>query len=356
MSKGKKPPVEFNIGLMVNKEGRPALDGRFSVPRLLNTSAALSVEASISSLVAHAFNVRYSLPLDSNWHFTAEAVRQVNDFVFSSSFTETVSGVRFAWARGPHTIGLDAHLRDIHPVISQVGGSKFTASEQIRRVPLRSVKTAANYQFITDSVVRTPHPVSGSKLSVLADFSGLFGDVRMTKVDSSYTRYTPLPFIGAVWASRIAAGAIAGRHQTPIQDRFFLGGTIDEKSCLRGFAVRSVGPAGRRLGSANAGFDHLGGDAYVAADNSVTFPLYSKDGIDIRGTVFGQIGSLVPTLHSRALTELGRGVRASVGAGIVVPVGAAGTMELTIGKPVFGATATDTQQMLQIGIRVSNMH
>lgn len=352
VAKRKKAPVEFNIGLMVNKEGRPALDGRFAIPQLLNTSAALSVDASISSLIAHSFNVRYALPLASAWLFSAEAVKQVNDYTFSSSFTESVTGTRFAWARGPHTIGLDAHLRDIHPVIG--GGAKSMASEQVRRVALRSVKTAVNYQFVVDKVMRTPHAMSGSKFAFFADFAGLFGDVRLTKLESSFIRYTPVAK-GIVWGSRVGAGAIASKHQTPIQDRFFLGGTVEEKSSLRGFAVRSVGPAGKRIATTPS-FDHLGGDVYVSLDNSLSFPVYSKDGIDVRGTVFGQVGSLIPSLHSKAIPELGRSVRASVGAGIVVPIGAVGTMELTIAKPVYGATTSDTQQMLQIGIRVTNMH
>ncbi len=356
----KLPPMQFDVGVAVNKQGKPAIDCKFSVPRLLNTSASLTAEASISSLIAHSLNLQYGLPLGGSWQFLAEAVKQVNDLTYASSFTESVQGLRLSWLMGRrHVLGLDAYLRDIHPVV----GGKLSASEQLRRVQLRTIKTSINYKYLVDQTVRksdqSPHPVGGYKLSLFSDIAGLFGDVRFMKFDSSFSYHRKLTD-GVILHSRIGAGAIASLPGgvTPIQDRFFLGGTNDELTCMRGFATRAVGPAGKRIGTGKKSeklYDHLGGDMYVSLDNVVSFPLYTNNGQDIRGMVFGQLGSLAPTLHSRVGQDLIRGVRASVGIGALVPIGTVGTLELTLGKPVYGRTASDTSQSLQIGIRISNV-
>lgn len=357
MKKPIKPPVQFDVGVTVNKQGKPAIDFQFSVPKILNTAASLSADASISSLIAHSLNLRYSIPVSPRSIFLAELVKQVNDYTYASSFSEAVQGFRLSWTHGRnHVVGLDAHLRDVHPMI--VG--KLSASEQLRRVPLRSIKTSINYKYVRDATERTPHAVGGYKFSFLTDLAGLFGDVRFFKVDSALSMHRRIRGSNVVTHTRIGTGAIAplGRSQTPVQDRFFLGGTTDENFFFRGFAVRSVGPAGKRIGNSRKGdksFDHLGGDAYYSIDNAITFPLYSKNELDIRGILFGQIGSVVPTLHSRVAQELVKNTRASVGLGVVVPIGNVGTLELTLGKPVWGATLSDMSQSLQIGIRISNV-
>ena len=359
---------QFDIGVTVNRQGRPALDCQFSLPKILGTSASITADASVSSFIAHSFNLKYLLPnLVSGWGFTAEAVKQVNDFQYSSSFSESVTGFSFGLSKANHRFGIDAHLRDVHPLVSLVG-TKMTASEQIRRVPLRSIKTSVNYKYVVDKVVRkseiNPHPIAGHRFTLHADLSGLMGDVRLSKLESSFAFHRRL-WKDIVLHSRFGSGAIAQmnsiRQQTPIQDRFFLGGTNEEFSQLRGFAYRSVGPSGKRIvmpgTSVKKGdklYDHLGGDAYFSIVNVVSFPLYEKDGIDIRGIFFSQIGSLVPSLHSRTASDFANNVRASVGLGIVVPVGNVGSMEVTLGRPVYGASKTDTLQSLQIGIRISS--
>lgn len=358
---------QFDVGFTVNRQGRPALDCQFSLPRVLGTTATITADAAISSFIAHSFNLKYLLPnVFAGWNFSAEALKQVNDFQYACSFSESVTGVSLGWTKAGHRIGLDAHLRDVHPLVSLVG-TKLTASEQIRRVPLRAIKTSVNYNYMSDKIVRkspsSPHPVGGHKLTLNADISGLFGDVRMSKLESSFQAHRQIA-TDIVLHSRVGTGAIAqlnsNRDQTPIQDRFFLGGTTEEYSMLRGFGYRSVGPAGKRVVMPGATikkgeklYDHLGGDAYISIDNVVSFPLYVKDdGLDIRGMAFAQMGSLIPSLNSRAACDLAKNVRASIGVGVVVPIGALGTMEVTLGRPVFGATSTDTTQSLQIGVRI----
>jgi outer membrane protein assembly factor BamA len=357
----KAPATRFDLGLTVNKHGKPALDCQFAVPRLLNTDASLSIDASVSSLIAHALNIKYSLPFGRTSSFHAEAVKQSNDYSFASSFTEAVSGFRLAYSfKRNHIVGFDAHLRDVFPVIS---GTKLLASEQIRRVPLRTIKTGLNYRYMYDTT--QPDGLGGSKFSFLSDLCGLFGDVSFFKLDSVYWHNKRIGQTSFAWHSRIGAGAIAqlrsGRGvSTPIQDRFFLGGTNEETSCFRGFAMRSMGPAGKRISAVTNPkkgdklYDHLGGDAYFSLDNALSFPLYYKDGLKIRGMVFGQIGSLVSSLNARTPHDLVRNIRVSIGAGVFVPIGNVGRLELTLGKSVLGMINSDYQQMLQIGIRISN--
>ena len=351
----KKPPVQFDIGLNVNQQGRPALDCQFALPRLLGTRASLSTELSVSSLTSHSFNMKYFLP--SKWNFAIDAVKQVNDFTSASSYAEHVTGVTVSWSRGSHRIGLDAHLRDIHPVIAALSNGKAaTASEQVRRCALRTVKTGLSYRYARDRVERDffAYAVGGYKFSFSSDTYGLFGDVKFSKLEASLQLHRKLAS-KVVLHSRVGAGAILMLKpgKTPIQDRFFLGGTNEEKTCFRAFGFRGIGPTGKRVGLEQQ-HDHLGGDVYVSLDNVLSFPLYARDGIDIRGMIFAQSGALVPSLHSKTAQELSSSFKVSVGAGVQIPLGAVGSMEISVGKPVYGVTPTDNLQMLQIGIRLSN--
>ena len=329
----KSPPVSFDIGLTVNRQGRPALDCQFSVPRVLGTVASLTADMSVSSFIAHSFSLGYVLPLGSSWRFTADVVKQVNDFHASSSFSEAVEGVGLGWSNGRHRFGLDAHLRDIYPLIS---GPTFVASEQIRRVPLRSIKTAFTYTYSLDHIVReSGHIVHGHAFGLRTELAGLFGDVEMIKINSHLSLHRRI-WKGLIWHGRIGGG---WKQSSPIQDRFFLGGTNEETFAFRGFANRSIGPSAKRQcfidSPSGASMDYLGADAFSVIDSVLSFPVY----MNIKGLLFLQGGSLA-------------GRRLAAGAGIRVPIGSVGSVELTFGAPLISAP-TDTSQCMQIGIRMS---
>jgi hypothetical protein len=235
--------VTFDVGFTVNRMGKPALDCHFAIPRILGTVASLAADASVSSMIAHSFDIRYALPglFAGNWKLVVEAVKQVNDYHYASSFSEGVSGIGMGLIKGNHRIGLDAHLRDIYPLVT-LQGSKLVASEEIRRMPLRSVKTSLSYNWIVDRTIGNPHAVGGYKFVLNCESSGVFGDVRMTKLTSMF-QFNRQLFRSITLHTRLASGAISqfGSGKTPIQDRFFLGGTADETStCLCEKFVRSV--------------------------------------------------------------------------------------------------------------------
>jgi outer membrane protein assembly factor BamA len=357
--------VTFDVGFTVNRMGKPALDCHFAIPRILGTVASLSADASVSSMIAHSFDIRYALPglFAGNWKLVVEAVKQVNDYHYASSFSEGVSGIGMGLIKGNHRIGLDAHLRDIYPLVT-LQGSKLVASEEIRRMPLRSVKTSLSYNWIVDRTIGNPHAVGGYKFVLNCESSGVFGDVRMTKLTSMF-QFNRQLFRSITLHTRLASGAISqfGSGKTPIQDRFFLGGTADETSTFRGFGMRSMGPSGKRVPTVSMDAikseklnDHLGGDAFVSIDNVVSFPIVNLDGIDIRGMAFVQAGALLPHLPTNdVLSGLASCTRVTAGVGVRVPLGPAGTVELTLCKPLYGNRTSDTLQMLQIGLRLSNM-
>lgn len=123
--------------------------------------------------------------------------------------------------------------------------------------------------------------------------------------------------------------------------------------------MRSMGPCGRRFPTHAAVstqgeklFDHLGGDAFASIDNVLSFPIVSLDGMDIRGVAFVQAGSLMPQITTGDLVN---GARVSAGFGVRIPLGMAGTVELSVAKPIYGKRSSDTEQLLQIGLRLSNM-
>lgn len=310
----------------------------------------MRADLSVSSFIAHSFNLGYVLPFASCWRFSADVVRQVNDFHSSSSFSESVQGLGFGWSCGSHRFGLDAHLRDIHPLVTLVG-AKTVASEQLRRVPLRTIKTGFSYDYNLDrALTEACRAVGGYKVGLRGEICGLFGDVNFAKCEASYSLYRRV-WRGLVYHGSVGGGAIGqlGKSVTPIQDRFFIGGTSEQKYALRGFASRSVGPSGKRILAAPAMpgdklVDHLGGEAFVSMDNVISFPVAG-----VYAMAFLQAGSLLPSLHS----SVSKNTRVCAGVGVMVPVGNMGTAEITLGRPIFGRQTTDTVQSLQIGLRIS---
>jgi len=149
-------------------------------------------------------------------------------------------------------------------------------------------------------------PREGVVAGVSTQFAGLGGDVRFvrTALDGGYyysfTDDLTLSLLGEV-------GNITGiGDDTRASDRYFIGGTS-----FRGFEFAGIGPR-----DANTD-DALGGKNFYTVTTELAFPLGLPEELQVRGRVFGIIGSLWDIDNdTTAVIDDESSPRVSIGAGI----------------------------------------
>ena len=149
-------------------------------------------------------------------------------------------------------------------------------------------------------------PHEGMLGTLSTQFAGLGGNVKFLKTTLSGAYYVPLSeevtlsFLGEV-------GNITGiGEDTRASDRFFLGGTS-----FRGFEFAGIGP---RDAVTN---DALGGKNYYTATTEVSFPLGLPEDLQVRGRIFGIVGSVWDLDNSTtAVIDDESSPRISIGTGI----------------------------------------
>lgn len=124
-------------------------------------------------------------------------------------------------------------------------------------------------------------PREGALLGLSTQFAGLGGDVKFLKTSLNSGYYIPvtdditLSFLGE-------AGSVFGiGEDTRASDRFFIGG-----SSFRGFEFAGIGPRDAGTG------DALGGKYFYTGTAEMSFPLGFPEEFEVRGRVFGIVGSV----------------------------------------------------------------
>ena len=149
-------------------------------------------------------------------------------------------------------------------------------------------------------------PREGILGTLSTQFAGIGGNVKFFKTTVSGAYYMP---IGDELTLSLAGdlGNIVGvGEDTRTSDRFFLGGTS-----FRGFEFAGIGPR-----DANTN-DSLGGKYFYTATTELSFPLGLPEDLQVRGRVFGIVGSLFEVDNSTAASiDDEKAPRVSIGAGI----------------------------------------
>ncbi|MGF1611446.1 MAG: outer membrane protein assembly factor BamA, partial [Kiloniellales bacterium] len=149
-------------------------------------------------------------------------------------------------------------------------------------------------------------PHEGYTASLSTTFAGLGGDARYVKTTLGGSYYFPLAekFTLSVQGE---VGAIEGLGEdTRPSDRFFLGGTS-----FRGFEFAGIGPRDARTE------DSLGGKRYYTVTTEFSFPLGLPEELEVRGRVFGIVGSIFDLDNSTtARIDDESSPRVSIGTGL----------------------------------------
>ncbi len=149
-------------------------------------------------------------------------------------------------------------------------------------------------------------PREGWVTRLSTQVAGLGGNVNFLKTSASGGYYYPLTedftlsFLGEV-------GNITGLNDdTRASDRFFLGGTA-----FRGFEFAGVGPRDAVTD------DALGGKNFYTATTEISFPIGLPADLDVRGRVFGIIGSVWDLDNdTTAIVDDESSPRVSIGTGV----------------------------------------
>ena len=141
---------------------------------------------------------------------------------------------------------------------------------------------------------------------------------------------------------------------SPIQDRYFMGGSFGYGCSVKGFSFRGVGPRGYAPGTPREEQvgDALGGDCAIGTQLNVSVPI---DFYGIRAFGFLNAASLVPgpvaTRFGSLASDLKDATRISAGLGLSFPIMAGSQLELTVAEPILQRPG-DVKQRLQFGLRV----
>jgi len=359
---------ECTLSGNVDKKGQMSCDLRVVQPAAFG--GTMSAMASVGSTASGAqdFVLRLSTPrfLGQRCLWSLDLARSAVDEREASSYSERVTHtvMKLTDRTGMHSIFAEAALRSLFPADR---GLRVPSSE-VLQAKLDSVKTSITYTFAWTGATPSITTLHGGPACLRGSIeaAGLLGDVNFLRGEAHAGATWRLPWclrwhvaswFGLLWPFR--------QKQSCLQDRFFLGGSSGSSSVFKGFAHRGIGPVGfcETRDAANPPHqltDALGGDAMASAYSAVSIPCpipLSLGGASIDGSLFAFVGlgglaqhQLGIKSRTRILQDLRTSIRASVGAGLALPMAGLGSLELTFAQP-FKVRHHDIQQRWQLGLR-----
>lgn len=245
-----------------------------------------------------------------------------------------------------HAVRLEAAARELLP--------DEGASEALLRKPLQTTKTSVAYRY--QGGYLEPISRTGSIVRTALELSGLLGDVALTRAEALWLYQRRL--LGGFWNIVFSAGAVvplSASGSTPLEDRFFLGGTTGPPSeRLPGYCSNGIGLAGTRQPTTSDDkalgipVDHIGGDARLAASTTLQLPLPLPKllGLDLCGFLFGAGGALADKVRLSLPRDLLDSTRASAGLGVGAMLPGGGMVGLSWAWPLL-SQGTDAKERLQ---------
>lgn len=206
---------------------------------------------------------------------------------------------------------------------AQAGSSQFVLQQLGERLA-----STVGHSFAYNTLDNQFFPTDGLIASIAQDYAGLGGDVSFLRHEAKVSYFTKLDNDEfEEWIFRVTAkgGNVTGMNGKDVQinDRFFIGGNV-----VRGFENQGLGARDATT------LDPLGGNNYYAGTTELMFPLGLPNELQMKGAVFGDVGSLFGTDDTGTGTILDEASpRASLGVGVFwrSPVG---PIRIDLAKPV----------------------
>ena len=189
---------------------------------------------------------------------------------------------------------------------SEIADVDLDASPFIKFEAGTRITSSLGHSLIYDVRDSRFDPTEGYFARFDQDVAGFGGNAQYLKHEIIGTYYHPINeyLVGSLSAS---AGNIFGfmSEDVRLDERFFVGGRS-----LRGFAEAGIGP--RDV----ATDDPLGGNSFITAKAELSFPIDIISGFDLRGVLFGDVGTLTGIDVSGANLRDEASLRSSLGIGI----------------------------------------
>lgn len=235
-----------------------------------------------------------------------ELFRTTRDNSDSSSYSYTSYGAttRFGWDYTDHlrhTVRYTIREDDVNDIDSD-------ASRYIKDQEGKTTVSMIGQDLSYDRRDSKINPTQGYYLSLGADFAGVGGDTKFTRVTATAIQYFSLTD-DVILSLRGDGGRIwgFGGKKVRVNNRFFLG-----DYSLRGFEYGGVGARDR------ATDDALGGNWYATASAEMAFPIGLPRELGIKGKIFSDAGIIgKPDQFNRDEIDYSSSVRMAVGTGIL---------------------------------------
>ena len=239
--------------------------------------------------------------LETDWSFTSTAFFRDREF---REFDEQRFGGRFRLARrfGTRWIGgLSLRAESI-----DLGGIDRDSPVDVFEVADQNILTSVGFDLTRTTVDNRFRPTRGTRTELGVERVGLLGgDFDFTRLTAEHNVFLTIDrdeFDRAtVLGIKLRGGYIPEEDESPVYERFYLGGRS-----FRGFDFRGIGPVGIRNDTGRPGDDQVGGDFLFFA------------GVDIEKPIFQDIVAVVVFLDSGTISEDVSldNYRVSVGAGL----------------------------------------
>ena len=308
-----KSTGELSFGVGISSLDGPLADVSITERNLLGRGQDLKLGLTVSGRRQEA-DISFTEPyfLDRNISAGFDIFRRTTDFQDESSHEEENTG--FGLRMGYSITEELSHSLNYRLSFDELNDVPDTASRFIQAQVGKSTKSSIGHSLLYDERDSRIDTREGYYVGMGQEFAGVGGTVYYVQQTARAGYYYPL---GDDWVASVNArfGYIAGLGEdVRVIDRFTLGGNSNS---LRGFESSGVGP--RDITTDDA----LGGNIFYSTSIELTTPIRIIQDVDIRGSVFTDIGSLfsVDDKGPEVADEGSPRVAAGIGFSYVSPFG-----------------------------------
>ena len=275
-----KSTGELSFGVGISSLDGPLADVSITERNLLGRGQDLKLGLTLSARRQEA-DISFTEPyfLDRNISAGFDIFRRTTDFQDESSFDEENTG--FGLRMGYSITEELSHSVNYRLSFDNLNDVPDTASRFIKAQVGDSIKSSIGHSLLYDKRDSRIDTRDGYYVGMGQEFAGVGGTVYYFQQTARAGYYYP---INDDWVASInaRAGYMVGLGEdVRVNDRFTLGG-----NSLRGFEASGVGP--RDITTDDA----LGGNIFYSTSIEFSTPIRIIQDVDIRGSIFTDIGSL----------------------------------------------------------------
>ncbi len=241
--------------------------------------------------------------LDSNWILGVSGYRTVNVFTDfdRKSFGGSLSLGHRIFESSTFRLGYQAESVDVSDFRTTVP-ALFTQN-------LSGFTSSMSVGLQRDTRNNRLFPTRGMYQSFTSEFAGLGGDNEFIRLTENFRYYQPI-WKGLVGKVNFTMAQISSLNNRPVPlfERYFLGGV----NSLRGYELRSIGPAVRMPNSPQGGDNRFvyGGNKMLQLNAELEFPIYDPAGF--KAVTFVDLGNAFAEDENFSVKDL----RADYGVGL----------------------------------------